>query len=125
MAKHHKPPEVEEVEPFEPTKEDDAVRPPNAADGVESAPEEPIDPRDAEIARLRAELAARTPSAPLVSPSGKYLVRVTDGPDWIVAAADGANALVAYKKAVGMTSSPHEFSATPVGDEVPVGRYVG
>ena len=107
-----------------------AVQPVQAAGTAEPAKQ--ADPRDEEIARLKAELEAERSKkaepaaiAGTVSPSGRFLVKVQDAPSWVVEAVDSANAFQEYKRAVGMISTPHPWSAEAVGDEVPLGRYLG
>lgn len=108
------------------------------ADDFESAVTEPappaavVDPRDAEIARLKAELeSAKAPDLQASEPvpqSGnkqKYLVEVLHGPRWVVEAQHEAHASTEYLKATGMVSWVSMPTVREVGDDVPLGEYKG
>lgn len=95
------------------------------------------DPRDAELAQLRADLAAkdeqiRQLSTPMVGvsdainfngPPKRFVVAVTDAATWVVEAPHESLAFDAYKRAVGMIATPHTPNVRPVADDYPLGRF--
>ncbi len=97
--------------------------------------EKVIDPRDEEIARLKAELEsakaekAQPQASTVVYASDgtlkKFVVSVPDAPSWVVEAVDAANAFQAYKQAVGMISTPHEPTIALAQECCELGRYHG
>ena len=92
-----------------------------------------------EVAKLKAELAAKTAEADdasaklaaltaapapvaLDGPKRKFVVAVTDAPTWCVEAVHESLAFAAYCKASGMISTPHVPSVVAVADNHPLGK---
>jgi hypothetical protein len=95
----------------------------------------PVDPKDAEIERLKKELedakaassnpAATPPSVTLDGPKKKFLVDFANGPKWVVEAVHESLALVEFLKITGMISFPAPPTVREVEDSVPSGEYKG
>jgi hypothetical protein len=96
-----------------------------------AAPTAAVDPKDAEIERLKAELeaaksaASTTAPVSLDGPKRKFLVGVLNGPSWVVEAVHEALAANEYLKATGMISWTSPPQIRDVGDEVPLGEFKG
>lgn len=91
------------------------------------APGPAADPRDAEIARLRAELAARDGRvAELEAAAGdgfeagrRYRVALEDGPAAVVECRPGEHPYEAYKRLTGVRGSVHVPEVSPADGEAP------
>lgn len=118
---------------------DSTIVPPTDAD----LPTDPadVDPQ-AEIERLKAELAAKTaeadaaaaklaelqaapPAVSLDGPKRKFVVSVQDAPTWVVEAVHESLAFEAYKAAVGMIATSHQPTVRAAADDAPLGRHRG
>lgn len=88
---------------------------------TEDAPEveDVADPRDAEIARLRAELAASR--GPTYEAGRKYRVSIKDGPTAIVQPQEGEHPFEAFKRLSGVLKSDHAPEVQPAADSAKVG----
>lgn len=105
-----------EVEPFIPPSE-------TPSEVAAPAGNDELAAKDAEIERLKAELAAAKSPAPVAAPPGthpRWQVSLKDAASWVVEAPDASNAFDAYKRATGLLSTPH--SPTITKTDAPVGR---
>lgn len=118
---------------------DPTIQPPDETlQGGDGDDPKELDPAD-EIAKLRAELAAKTAEAdaaaaklaeltaapPAINfdgPLRKFVVAVQDAPTWCVEAPHESLAFDAYKKASGMIATPHVPSVTAAHADHPLGK---
>jgi hypothetical protein len=86
-----------------------------------AAPPLEPDPRDAEIERLRAELATYKQAAPLVA-GGCFTLSWKDGPTVTIDVLPGERPEDALQR-YGVHSVPHKISVQPAPDDAPRGRH--
>lgn len=91
-------------------------------------PDEPLpfgDPKDAEIAALKAKLAAieQTVSADLVG--GKFTVSIKDGPTATIETKVGESPVDRFFNQLGIHSCPHRPVVTPADKEAKLGLHYG
>ena len=80
------------------------------------------DPRDDELARLRAENAAlKAAKAPAVFAASRYRVSLHDGPTAVVECEPGEHPFEAYKRVTGVTSSQHAPVINAAAETEPAG----
>lgn len=90
-----------------------------AAPGDKAAP---ADPRDAEIERLKAELAAAKASGSAGYPAGqKFRVTLTGGATAVIQPREGEHPFEAYKRLTGVINSIHTPEITPAPDDAACG----
>ncbi|VTS03306.1 hypothetical protein [Tuwongella immobilis] len=80
-----------------------------------------------ENAMLRAQLenSSRQPQPTFTSQEKPWLVKVQEGPAWVVLATNEASAWAAYRQATGLISTPYQPEIGPMPPSTPVGRYWG
>lgn len=118
---------------------DPTIQPPDADPQGDAGDElQTLDLTD-EVAKLRAELAAKTAEAdaaaaklaeltaapPAINfdgPKRRFVVAVPDAPTWCVEAPHESLAFDTYKKVSGMIATPHTPSVVPVADNHPLGK---
>ena len=97
----------------------DTAPPPDDIQPVEPA----ADPKDAEIERLRAELAAAKSATPPVYAGGKkYKVSLKDAGVAVVETRPGEHPWDAFRRVSGVLSSIHQPEITEAGDDATCGH---
>lgn len=86
---------------------------------AEPGADEP-DPRDAEIAALKAKVSSLEAGTPAPVP-GRYRVSLTDGPTAVVECKDSEHPYEAFQRATGVRSSQHAPEIVRVPDGTPLG----
>lgn len=92
------------------------------------------DETETELERLRARVAeleaasakaAEQPPVVAAEQPGRFLVKVTHAPSWVVKAASQYHAIEAYKRATGMVQFGYQPEVKPVADDTPLGEWKG
>lgn len=87
--------------------------------GIERADE--VDPRDAEIAALKARVAELENAPAGLYKPGRYRVSIPDGPTAIVEPAAGEHPFDVFKRVTGMISTIHAPEIAAAGSDEPLG----
>lgn len=118
MAKAKSKPTADETDEFAPAGDLTA----HDADETGDVERAEIDPRDAEIERLKAELAAaKAAQGPTYAGGKKYTVALKDGPKAVVKCEPGEHPWDAYRRVTGVINSVNPPVITEAHDAAECG----